>query len=92
MKIDAFKSIVVVLYKIFVAILCNIAVAPRKGRVDRNQLPELRLPELHWSRPARGAWIEILRDGEHTQFVRVAPRKGRVDRNLHRLSEEAQQR
>ena len=30
------------------------------------------------SRPARGAWVEILSLGKHTVKVVVAPRKGRV--------------
>ena len=31
------------------------------------------------SRPARGAWIEILRIGVIRRIQRVAPREGRVD-------------
>ncbi len=38
-----------------------------------------KLLKLFLSRPARGAWIEMVVDNLAVTVVKVAPRKGRVD-------------
>ena len=56
-------------------------VAPREGRVSRNECQPCGQKCFNMSRPARGVCVEIVKSEEMSIAFRVAPREGRVSRN-----------